>query len=74
VRIDGQETPPRPDGPFSHHWVFPDGKFHIPIEATSPEEVETRSALLSFLRMSEYAGGVEKTGQPPLDEPLGRSE
>lgn len=74
VRIDGQEIQLRPDGTFSYHWVFPDGKFHIPIEATSPDQVETRSALLSFLRMSEYAGGVEKTGQPPLDEPLGRSE
>lgn len=74
VRIDGQEIQLRPDGTFSYHWVLPDGKFHIPIEATSPDHVETRSALLSFLRLSEYAGQVDKTGQPPLEEPLGRSE
>jgi len=74
VRIDGQEIQLRPDGTFSYHWVFPDGKFHIPIEATSPDNVETRSALLSFLRMSAYEGDVKKTGQPPIDEPLGRLE
>jgi hypothetical protein len=32
-----------------------------------------RSALLSFLRLSEYAGQVEATPQPPLPDPIGRS-
>lgn len=72
VRIDGQDITLRPDGTFSYHFTFPDGKFHIPIEAVAPDGEEKRSAMLSFLRMSAYDGDVRKTGQPPLPEPLGR--
>jgi len=60
------------DGTFSYHFVFPDGQFHIPIDATSADGVEMRSALLSFLRMTELEGDVRKTGQPVLDEPIGK--
>jgi hypothetical protein len=72
VRIDGHDISLSKDGTFSYHFVFPDGQFHIPIEATSADSVEKRSALLSFLRMTESEGDVRKTGQPTLDEPLGR--
>jgi hypothetical protein len=72
VRIDGQDISLTKDGTFSYHFVFPDGQFHIPIEATSGDGVETRSALLSFLRLTETEGDVRKSGQPKLDEPLGR--
>ena len=72
VRIDGTEIKLREDGTFSYHFVLPDGKFFIPIDATSPDAVETRSAMLSFVRCSDYAGDVKKTGQPPLSEPIGR--
>ncbi len=72
VRIDGQDITLTKDGTFSYHFVFPDGQFHIPIEATSGDGVEARSALLSFLRMTELEGDVRKTGQPKMDEPLGR--
>ncbi len=72
VRIDGQDISLSKDGTFSYHFVFPDGQFHIPIDATSADGVETRSALLSFLRMTELEGDVRKTGQPVLDEPIGR--
>ena len=72
VRIDGQEISLTKDGTFSYHFVFPDGQFHIPIEATSGDKVETRSALLSFLRVTETEGDVRKTAQPTMDEPLGR--
>jgi len=72
VRIDGQDISLTPDGTFSYHFVFPDGQFHIPISATSGDGVEKRSALLSFLRMTELEGDVRKTGQPKLDEPLGK--
>ncbi len=72
VRIDGQDITLSKDGTFSYHFVFPDGQFHIPIDATSADGVETRSALLSFLRMTELEGDVRKTGQPVLDEPIGR--
>jgi len=72
VRIDGQDISLSKDGSFSYHFVFPDGQFHIPIDATSADGVETRSALLSFLRMTELEGDVRKTAQPVLDEPIGR--
>jgi hypothetical protein len=72
VRIDGHDISLSKDGTFSYHFVFPDGNFHIPIDATSADGVETRSALLSFLRMTELEGDVRKTGQPVLDEPIGR--
>ena len=72
VRIDGQDITLSKDGTFSYHFVFPDGQFHIPIDATSADGVEMRSALLSFLRMTELQGDVRKTGQPVLDEPIGR--
>jgi hypothetical protein len=72
VRIDGHDITLSKDGTFSYHFVFPDGQFHIPIEATSADAVEKRSALLSFLRITETDGDVRKTGQPILDEPLGR--
>ena len=35
VRIDGQDITLSKDGTFSYHFVFPDGQFHIPIDATS---------------------------------------
>jgi hypothetical protein len=72
VRIDGHDITLSKDGTFSYHFVFPDGNFHIPIDATSADGVETRTALLSFLRMTELEGDVRKTGQPVMDEPLGR--
>jgi hypothetical protein len=72
VRIDGQDIILSKDGTFSYHFVFPDGQFHIPINATSSDGVETRSALLSFLRMTELEGDVRKTAQPVLDEPIGK--
>jgi uncharacterized protein len=73
VRIDGQDITLSKDGTFSYHFVFPDGQFHIPIDATSADGVEMRSALLSFLRMTELEGDVRKTAQPVLDEPIGRA-
>jgi len=71
VRVDGQEIKLRGDGTFSYHFNLKDGKFHIPIEAVSADGVETRSALLSFLRMTATAGGVDATPQPPRATPLG---
>jgi hypothetical protein len=74
VRIDGHDIVLGPDGTFSYHFVFPDGRFHVPIEAHSADGVEKRSALLSFLRMTELEGDVRYTAQPPIDEPIGREE
>jgi hypothetical protein len=74
VRIDGHDIILGPDGTFSYHFVFPDGRFHVPIDATSADGMETRTALLSVLRMTELAGDVRKTAQPTLDEPIGRED
>ncbi|MCX6935079.1 MAG: DUF4912 domain-containing protein [Verrucomicrobia bacterium] len=73
VSVDGREINLRPDGTFSYHFTFPDGQFHIPIQATAPDGEEKRSALLSFLRLSTSTPGVDPTAQPPIPEPLGRS-
>lgn len=72
LRVDGQDVKLSPDGTFHYHFVFPDGGYHIPIEATSADGVETRGAMLSFLRATETSGDVQKTGQPKVDEPIGR--
>ncbi|NJK91350.1 MAG: DUF4912 domain-containing protein [Blastochloris sp.] len=74
VRINGADIKLQPDGTFHYHFNFKDGKFHIPIEATSADGLETRAALLSFLRMSATTGNVDPTGQPERIEPLGRVE
>ncbi len=72
VRVDGHDISLSKDGTFHYHFTFPDGNFHIPIDATSADGAETRTALLSFLRMTELEGDVRKTGQPRIDEPIGR--
>ena len=72
VCIDGQKINPSEDGNFRYHFAFPDGRFHIPVNATSADGVEARSAAISFARMTELEGDVLKTGQPVLDEPIGR--
>jgi hypothetical protein len=72
MRIDGHDITLGPDGTFFYHFTFPDGQFHIPIEAKSADGVESRGALLSFLRVTDTEGDVRKTGQPVRDEPLGR--
>jgi len=73
VSVLGQPIRLQPDGTFRYHFLLPDGSYRIPIEAVSPDKVETRGATLSFLRQSRYQGKVDSTAQPPLPpEPLGR--
>jgi len=74
VRVDGEPIQLTPDGRFAYHFNFKDGKFHIPIEAESPDGVELRSALLSFLRMTALDPGVEPTPQAARPTPLGEVE
>ncbi len=73
VTVLGRPIALQPDGTFRYHFLLPDGNYRIPIEALSPDRVETRGATLSFLRQSRYQGKVDATPQPPLPpEPLGR--
>ncbi len=71
VTIDGKPVALAPDGTFRYHFVFPDGNYEIPIVATSPDGVETRSATLRFERQTGRVGEVGNTAQPPLGVPMG---
>jgi hypothetical protein len=71
VTIDGKPVALAPDGSFRFHFVFPDGNYEIPIVATSPDGLETRSATLRFERDTKHVGEVGQTAQPPLPAPLG---
>jgi uncharacterized protein len=73
VSVNGQPIKLREDGTFSYHFTFPDGRFFIPVEATAPDGLEKRSAMLSFLRLSDTVGGVAATAQEPRPEPIGRA-
>jgi len=71
VTIDGKPIALAPDGSFRFHFVFPDGSYEIPIVATSPDGLESRSATLKFERGTRRVGDVGRTAQPPLPAPLG---
>ncbi|MFA7343616.1 MAG: DUF4912 domain-containing protein [Terrimicrobiaceae bacterium] len=71
VEIGGKPVDLASDGSFRYHFVFPDGNYEIPITATSPDGVETRSATLRFERTTARAGDVGHTAQPPLPVPMG---
>lgn len=73
VTVDGKPITLNPDGSFRYHFIFPDGTYEIPIVATSPDGVETRSAVLRFERGTQKQGKVEDTAQPPLAAPMGAS-
>lgn len=74
IRIDGQNIQLDENGNFHFHFNFPDGKHHIPIEATSEDGLEKRSALLSFLRMTATDGDVDATPQPTRPTPFGQTD
>ncbi len=70
VWIDGQEIKLAPDGTFRYHFTLADGDFAIPIVAQSPDQVERRSATLSFVRGTSRVGDVGATAQPSELPPL----
>jgi hypothetical protein len=72
LQIDGKEITMNPDGTFRYHFTFPDGTYYIPIKATAPDGMESREAVLSFLRMSHYKGQVDASAQPPFNQPIGK--
>ena len=71
VTVDGNPITLNPDGSFRYHFIFPNGRFEIPIVATSPDGVETRSATLRLERGTIKFGVVQDTPQPPLGVPMG---
>ncbi len=76
VTIDGKKITLNPDGTFRFHFKFPDGDYDIPIIATSPDKVETRSATLSFKRATARKGDVGHTAQPKglPKKPMGKKK
>ena len=42
MRVNADKVTLSKDGTFAYHFVLPDGQFHIPVEATSADGVETR--------------------------------
>jgi hypothetical protein len=73
VWIEGKKIQLSPDGTFRYHFTLPDGDFAIPIVAESPDQVEQRSATLSFARGTARTGEVGSTGRPgELDPLIGR--
>jgi len=72
VTIDGHPVPLDSNGNFRYHFIFPNADYEIPIVATSPDGVETRSARLRFERSTGKVGIVTDTPQPPFGEPMGR--
>jgi hypothetical protein len=74
VTIDGKPVALDSNGNFRYHFVFPNADYEIPILAESPDGVETRSATLQFHRATGKVGVVTDTAQPPLGEPMGRTD
>lgn len=76
VTIDGKKIALNPDGSFRFHFKFPDGEYDIPIVATSPDKVETRTATLSFRRATARKGDVGHTAQPKElpKKPMGKKK
>jgi hypothetical protein len=72
LRIDGNEIQLDENGNFHFHFNFKDGKYHIPVEATSADGQEMRTALLSFLKLTAKGEDVKSTPQPDRDAPMGR--
>lgn len=64
VWVDGRQIELKPDGTFSYHFKFPDGRSEVPIVAQSPDGVEQRSATLVFRRQTTRVGDVGHTRQP----------
>ena len=72
VWIDGSEVALEPDGTFTYHFKFPDGRFEVPIVARSPDGVEERTAKLVFQRDTGRVGIVGDSAQPDhLSQPFG---
>lgn len=71
VTIGGRPIRLRGDGTFSYRFALPDGRYALPVVATSSDKVEQRSAGLEFGRHSEYRGHVDAHPQDPnLKPPL----
>lgn len=70
VALAGKLVRLRPDGTFSFRFALPDGRFELPLNATSAQG-EVRHVSLSFTRATAYQGQV---GAHPQDPALNKPE
>ncbi|HTL57389.1 MAG TPA: DUF4912 domain-containing protein [Candidatus Limnocylindrales bacterium] len=68
VAIGGRPIRLRPDGTFSYRFALPDGRYELPIQATSVDG-EVRRAELEFMRGTRYEGDVRAEQQDPSLKP-----
>jgi hypothetical protein len=64
VTIGGRPIQLRPDGTFSYRFALPDGRYELPILATSVQG-DLRRADLEFYRGTSYQGEVQAQPQDP---------
>jgi hypothetical protein len=69
VTIADHPIPLRPDGSFSFRFAFPDGQFLLPVAATAPDGLETREAIVQFLRQTVLTGNVDEHPLPASNDP-----
>jgi hypothetical protein len=70
VTIGGRPIRLRSDGTFSYRFALPDGAYHLPVTAASPQG-DVRRAELDFYRGTSYSGEVGAHPQDPgLNAPL----
>jgi len=69
VTIGGRAIKLRPDGSFSYRFALPDGKYELPVVATSADGDDSRSAELKFNRHTKYRGDVGTHPQDPALKP-----
>jgi uncharacterized protein len=59
VTIGGRKIQLRRDGSFSFRFALPDGRYDLPVKATSADGDDSREARLQFQRTTEFHGDVQ---------------
>jgi hypothetical protein len=69
VTLGGRLIKLWPDGTFSYRFSLPDGNYALPATATSAAGDDSRAAVLSFSRRTEFQGQVAPHPQDPALKP-----
>ena len=63
VTVADRKIKLRPDGSFSFRFALPDGRYDLPVAATSADREEKKEARLQFSRATDYRGEVSEHPQ-----------